>query len=200
MAVDPPFSVPPPSGVPSRAVDSGDHPTIDGNLTMRFGKKARISVPLSAAAKYFVIPVLTAMVPLIISLRAPTKGEVKAEAKAEATKKAEEVRSAVADPIDNHAEELAQTRAELARLATIVSFYENERKTLAADPSQHTPKRKRRGTEIEKKVAAAASDLKLITARRYDPPPLSAPKALPGDAPKDQPAPQVQQGAGGASP
>lgn len=202
MAVDPPTSVPHTPPV-DRRVDSGDHAAVDGNLTMRFGKKARVSIPLSGVAKYVLIPVLTAMVPLIISLRAPSKGEVKAEVRAEATKKAEEVRAAVADPIDNHADELARTRAELARLATIVSFYENERKTLAADPSQHTPRRKRRGVEIEKKVAVAAQDLKLITARAYDPPPLSAPKALPGDAPKEAPPQQqapVKQGAGGGNP
>jgi hypothetical protein len=148
---------------------------------------------------------MAAMVPLIISLRAPTKTEVKAEVKAEATKKAEEVREATAVPIDNHADELARTRAELARLATIVSFYENERKTLAADPSQHAPKRRRRGAEIEKKVAAATRDLKLIAARASEPAPLSAPKTLPSEAPKEtappqQPAPARQQDAGGAKP
>jgi hypothetical protein len=196
----------PPPAPPSGKTDSGEHVAADRSVTMRFGKKWRISIPLSGMARYVLVPVMTAMVPLIISLRAPTKTEVKAEVRAEATKKAEEVRAATAEPIDDHAVELARTRAELARLATIVSFYENERKTLAADPSQHTPRRKKRGPEIEKKVAAATRDLKLIAARANEPAPLSAPKTLPGDAPKEPAPPQAaspkaQQGAaGGANP
>ncbi len=183
----------PPASVPeSTRTDSGEHAAAD-RATARIGK-ATFQWRWSGVARAVAIAAPT-LVSLVVAFRAPTKGEVKAEV----TKKAEDVLEATAKPIDNHADELTRTRAELARLATIVEFYEKERKTLAADPTQHTPKRQRRGKEIEKKLAAAATDIKLITARRYEPPPLSAPKALPGDAPKDQPPPQAQQGAGGAT-
>ncbi len=200
MAVDPPTSMPgaPPAG---GRLDSGEHAAADKS-TLQIGR-SRFTWRWSGVARAVVIVMSGAAVSvpaLIVAIRAPSNAEVSAKVQ----QKAEEVLAATAQPIDNHADELARTRAELARLATIVSFYENERKTLAADPSQHTPRRKRRGAEIEKKVAAAAQDLKLITARASEPAPLSAPKTLPGDAPKEAPpqqqVPAKQQGAGGGNP
>lgn len=205
----PPF---PPA--PSTRVDSGEHPPVDGHLTMRFGKKARISIPLSGAAKYFVIPILTAIVPLVFSLRAATRSEVKAEVTKKAdevAQKTEKVREETAKPIDNHADELARTRAELARLAAIVDFYEQARKAAAGSANGLSPPRRRRDPKTEKKAQAAAQDLKIIQARVYAPAPLRAPDAPKAEgtspatavpvmsAPKET-SPQKPRDAGGASP
>jgi hypothetical protein len=213
MAVDPPTSITP-SGVPSRTVDSGDHPAIDRNLTMRFGKKARITLPLEGTAKFFVIPILTALVPLIISLRAPTKGDVQAKVEqvektveTTAKTKAEEVRKATAKPIDNHAAELTTLRDEVAKLAAIVDLYSKLPPAPPAPVVGQSPGRRRR--ELAKKVKAAVIDLKAIQVRAAtEPDPLKAPKAAPPEPPKQaqaqqppqQQAPVRQQGAGGGNP
>lgn len=198
-------TAPPPNAPAGGKTDSGEHEAADKFVAnvKGFTFKGRWSGVARAAV--IVMSGAAVSVPaLVVAIRAPSKAEVSAKVQ----EKAEEVLVATAKPIDDHKDELTTIRAELARLATIVAFYEKERAAAAAaEPERRQARRQRHDPVTAKKVAAAAQDLKLIAARAAAPAPLSAPKTLPSDAPQvQQPqAPAVPQkpqngAAGGANP
>ena len=189
---------PPPVPTTTRT-DSGDHATI------RYGKFSG-SWRWSGLSRGLVIPVVMSLPALFIALRAPSKGDVDAKVKqvetaveATAETKAEEVRQATAAPIDNHADELATLRAQVATLAGAIELYSKLPPAPAPPVAGQSKGRRRR--EIAKQVKAAVTDLKAIQVRAAtEPAPLTAPKAPPPEAPKDGAAQQKPRDGGGANP